>query len=246
MNKLFLAKIYHKRYLPKINSFYYTGFYIKFSLNNIASLDSFFFSINKFNLFSFYERDHGYRDGSSLEVWAQEILSKAGVTNFNGSITLQTFPRVLGFVFNPVSFWFCIEQEKIIAIICEVNNTFGESHNYLIKCDDENTVAKLPKQFHVSPFYDVLGQYQFEFSKINQVNIDYYIDDKLQLTTCLKGEEIPYNDSSLLKLFFRYPFFTFQVVLLIHFQALKLFINKNKYYPKPEKLKQEVTYEHHI
>ena len=105
MKSLFKASIYHKRFFPKANEFRYSGFYIKFSIDRLQTLKSLLFSVNNFNLFSFYEKDHGYRDGSSLDTWARDTLGKAGVTNFDGKIFLQTFPRVLGYVFNPVSFW---------------------------------------------------------------------------------------------------------------------------------------------
>ena len=155
MKSLFKASIYHKRFFPKSNEFRYSGFYIKFSIDRLNSLKSFLFSVNKFNLFSFYEKDHGYRDGSQLDAWVRDTLGEAGLNNFDGKIILQTFPRVLGYVFNPVSFWYCYSNDKLTAVICEVNNTFGESHSYVIKNQNNNNVT-LPKEFHVSPFYDCL------------------------------------------------------------------------------------------
>ena len=133
MKSLFKASIYHKRLFPKANKFRYSGFYIKFSIDSLQTLKSLVFSVNRFNLFSFYEKDHGYRDGSKLDTWAINTLGKAGLANFDGRIVLQTFPRVLGYVFNPVSFWYCYKHDKLAAVICEVNNTFGESHSYVIK-----------------------------------------------------------------------------------------------------------------
>ena len=114
MKSLFEAKIFHKRFLPKVNKFNYSGFYIKFSIENLDDLESKLFSINKFNLFSFYEKDHGYRDGSSLFLWVRDILSKAGIKNFSGRVFLQTFPRVLGYVFNPVCFWYCYSENNLV------------------------------------------------------------------------------------------------------------------------------------
>jgi DUF1365 family protein len=243
MKQLFRANIYHKRFLPKVNEFTYTGFYIKFSLEEMQSLKSVFFRVNKFNIFSFYEKDHGYRDGSSLTKWARDILEKSGFNNFNGTITLQTFPRVLGYVFNPISFYYCYEQDKLLAVICEVNNTFGESHNYVLNQDPNSQCNFLKKHFHVSPFYDIKGGYQFDFRNPTIVNINYHFDEQLQLTTRVSGLEIPFSDKNLIKLFFRYPCYTVFVVLLIHVQALKLFMKKIKFYTKPQKEKNEVTYE---
>lgn len=243
MKALYRANIYHKRFTPKENEFSYGGYYMKFSLNEMQSLKSLFFSVNRFNLFSFYEKDHGYRDGSSLTKWAQNILLNSGIKNFEGEIVLQTFPRVLGYVFNPVSFWYCYEENKLVAIICEVNNTFGESHNYVLLNDPLNRVNFLSKHFHVSPFYDIKGGYYFDFRKDDKVIINYHFDDCLQLTTSISGREIHFSDKNLVKLFFHYPLYTIFIVFLIHYQALKLYMKKIKFYSKPEKEKNEVTYE---
>ena len=242
MKSIFKASIYHKRFFPKANQFRYSGFYIKFSINRLQSLKSLLFSVNCFNLFSFYEKDHGYKDGSQLEAWAKDTLGKAGLHNFEGRIVLQTFPRVLGYVFNPISFWYCYNQEELKAVICEVNNTFGESHSYVIKNHNKNNVM-LPKEFHVSPFYDIKGDYEFDFQKNNFVKINYYFDNKLQLMTSINGEKISWSDFNLFKIFVRYPFYTIFVILFIHYQAIKLFIKKNKYFPKPKKLTSNITYE---
>ena len=243
MKSLFKAKIYHKRLLPQVNKFSYSGFYMKFSLENLQELESILFSVNRFNLFSFYEKDHGYRDGSSLIVWVNDILHKAGINHFSGSVFLQAFPRILGYVFNPVCFWYCYDKNNLIAIICEVNNTFGESHNYVIKQRLGEKICILPKEFHVSPFYDIKGEYRFDFTKKNAVNINYFIENKLQLCTGIKGQETPWNDINLLKTFFRLPFYTVIVKTLIHYQALKLFFKKNKYFPKPIKLSRDLTHD---
>ena len=243
MKSLFDAKIFHKRFLPKKNKFTYSGFYIKFSLEDLHDLESTLFSINKFNLFSFCEKDHGYRDGSSLVNWARDILGKAGIDNFDGRVILQTFPRVLGYVFNPVCFWYCYSGNVLVAIICEVNNTFGENHNYVIKNGINEKKIILPKEFHVSPFYDIRGEYKFDFTQINIVKIGYYFDGKLQLYTSIKGKEIEWSDLNLLKIFLRYPFYTLIVILLIHFQAIKLYFKKIKYFSKPIKLSKDTTYD---
>ena len=243
MKSIFKAKIYHKRFNPTVNEFSNEGYYIKFSLDKLEQLKSRFFSVNKFNLFSFYEKDHGFRDGSSLEHWGRGMLLKAGISNFKGHFELQTFPRVLGYVFNPVSFWFAYEKNELVAIICEVNNTFSESHNYVITQKPGEQIAVLQKEFHVSPFYPVEGSYQFNFKSNNKININYFSNDRLQLITSIEGREINWTDKNLLKLFFRYPFFTFLVVFHIHLQALKLFWKKNKFYSKPNKISKELTHD---
>jgi DUF1365 family protein len=192
-------------------------------------------------LFSFYSKDHGARDGSDLKQWALEQLKSAGIKNFKGSIILQTFPRVLGYVFNPVSFWYFEEKGELKYVLCEVNNTFGESHVYVLKDDPKRNIITLPKQFHVSPFYDREGEYRFDFRKKDKVFINYYIDNELALNTYIVGDAIEFNDSNILKLFFRFPLYTMMVVALIHYQALRLFIKKIRYFRKPKKYKFSLT-----
>lgn len=243
MKKLFKAKIYHKRFIPRVNEFIYSGFYIKFNINELSLLDSKAFSINKFNLFSFYEKDHGFKNNTSLQLWVREILEKVGIPTFEGTVLLHTVPRVLGYVFNPVSFFYCYKENKLQAIICEVNNTFGESHNYVLIPNNDQLTYHLAKEFHVSPFYDVKGEYLFDFSNNDIIIINYILNSELQLITSVAGEEVPWSDKNLLKLFFQYPFYTIFVVFLIHYQALKLFLKKIKFYKKPIKLEKELTYE---
>lgn len=249
MKELYRAKFFHKRFFPKKNEFCYSGFYIKFSVDKLEDLKNPLFSVNRFNLFSFHEKDHGYRDNRSLRSWAQATLAEAGISDFKGEIILQTYPSVLGHVFNPVSFWYCYDEtntNQLVAVICAVNNTFGESHNYVIQKDLANYKTKLDKEFHVSPFYDVEGTYEFNFKKRNFVGINYFFDGKLQLATYVNGSKLEWKTSNFLKLFLRYPLYSFMVLGLIHYQALKLFLKKMKFYTKPEKIKRDVTFEHSI
>jgi DUF1365 family protein len=239
MKKIFLAEIFHKRLRPRVNQFSYSGFYIKFDIDDINDLETICFKVNRVGMFSFYEKDHGHRDGTSLRNWADKQLQKAGIKGVD-RIVLQTIPRVLGYVFNPVSFWFCYSGNNLVAIINEVNNTFNESHTYLIK----KRKQRLPKEFHVSPFFDVKGEYSFDFSKNNKARINYYFENQLMLSTSIEGKEIAWKNSTFLKLFFLKPLYTIFVVFLIHFQALKLFLKKIKFYKQPVKNSKELTYEH--
>lgn len=239
MKALYQAKIYHRRSSPRVNEFTYSGFYIRFDLAKVEDLAGALFGVNRFNLFSFYDRDHGYRDERSLKSWIEDQLAEAGIQGCD-HFELQTFPRVLGYVFNPVSFWYCYRGNELEAVLCEVNNTFGESHNYLIK----GFAGELPKEFHVSPFFDVSGHYQFNFKQSNLVIINYFENKELLLTTSIKGEEILWSTKNFLKLFVRYPFFTMSVVLLIHFQALKLWLKRATFYSLPKKLEKDLTYDY--
>ncbi|WP_127716798.1 DUF1365 domain-containing protein [Halobacteriovorax sp. HLS] len=239
MRKLFVADIYHKRFLPKVNEFHYGGFYIKFDLDQVDSLRNTIFSLNKFNFFSFYSKDHGSGDDESLRDWALGILSKSGIRSFKGKIVLQTFPRVLGHVFNPVSFWFCYQQDQVVAVICEVNNTFGQRHCYVVKHGKKGV---LPKEFHVSPFYDVCGNYEFTFEE-DSVVIKLFDNKVEQIVTSIKGRELEWTVGNFLSLWIKYPVYSIMILYRIHYQALKLFLKKIKYFTKPKQKDKEVTYE---
>ena len=163
-------------------------------------------------------------------------------------------PRILGYVFNPVSFWFCVdENENLIAVLAEVNNTFGENHNYLVFNKDHSPILdsqwfKAKKEFHVSPFLPVKGNYQFRFI-FNEKNcaawVDYSIEEtKKHLLTSVIAENKTFCDASLLKAFFAIPLMTFKVVFLIHWQALKIISKKIKYIKKPKKFDHNITFNH--
>jgi len=248
---LCLAQVFHKRLLPSINQFSYRVFYICFEITRTKNLCSKFLSLNRFNLFSFYEKDHGGRYGSSLDGWIREILLSQNINHKIKKIFLMTHPRILGYVFNPVSFWFCLnEQEELIAVLAEVSNTFGENHNYLVFNEDYSPIKQdqwfdADKQFYVSPFFEVKGSYKFRFifdqNKI-AAWIDYLSDSKQKsLLTNVICSKIDLNDVTLLKQFFTIPLMTLKVIFLIHWQALKLLFKGNKYISKPTKLIKNLT-----
>ena len=220
--EIFLGKVYHKRFFPRENEFSYAIHSLKFDLDEVRKHRLKWFSVNSFNLYSFHHKDHGKRDGSDLKEWAQETLKNAGIEVGDLKVTLHTFPRVLGYVFNPVSFWYCKNaNDELKAIICEVNNTFGETHSYVLGAEQ----AQLEKFFHVSPFYPRTGQYNFDFQSPNKVIIDYWDDDKLQLRT-----------------FFGQPLITVKVILLIHWQAIRLAMKRISYFNKPKQNTPKVTF----
>lgn len=242
---IYQGKVFHKRFSPIENSFLYRAVYIRFDIDKVEELKSIFFSVDRFNLMSFYRCDHGHKSKSKgqLRQWATHILEKSGIVNFKGRIELQTFPRMLGFVFLPVSFWYCYEDDnkEASAIICEVNNTFGESFNYVVTAPMAK--RKLNKEFHVSPFFDVKGNYQFDFTKNEYATINYEDKGRLIFTASLYGKALEWKTLNILGLFILNPFFTFAVVFLIHYQALKLFLKRVKFYKKPQPPREDINYE---
>lgn len=222
----------HRRLRPVLNTFVYPVFYVRLPLRRLDASRCRLFSVDRFNVLSFHRKDHGQRDGSALLPWIENLLAKHGLPH-DGEIVLQTFPRVLGFVFNPVSFWFCHRIDgPLIAILAEVNNTFGGTHSYLLHQEGrplaDGEELRSEKAFHVSPFNEIEGGYRFRFSQgrtVQRASIDY--DDLAGelLLTSISGTPRTWSSGALLGAFLRMPFLTLGVVARIHWQALKLWIN---------------------
>lgn len=248
---LLLGHVTHKRLFPKVNSFTYGIYYLASGLRSLAGMPM---AINRFGPTSFYHKDHGARSGDDLQAWIAPILSENGISVQD--IILVAMPRIFGYVFNPVSFWFCFDdQHDLRAVVCEVNNTFGENHSYLCVHDDHRPISGddwlyADKLFHVSPFLERTGHYRFRFNIKDDalgVWIDYYAaDGRLQLMTALTGKFQPMTKSSLRSVLWGYPLITFRAIFLIHWQALKLFAKGIKYVPKPLQNKTKLSRTHKI
>ena len=229
--RLCLGHVMHRRLRPAVNAFVYPVFYVQLPLRHLAATQCPIFSIDQWNLLSFHHRDHGPRDGTPLLPWIEQCLAQEGLVA-DGEIILQTFPRLLGFVFNPVSFWYCHDGHgQLIAILAEVNNTFGGTHSYLLDrrgaplADGEELRAE--KCFHVSPFNDIEGGYRFRFKlarAVQQARIDYDDAEGELLLTAISGKPQPWSARALLSALLRMPVLTLGVVARIHWQALKLWL----------------------
>lgn len=162
------GQVMHRRLRPVVNAFVYPVFYVRLPLRRLEACRRAIFSVDRANVLSLHSADHGARDGSALLPWIEALLRANGLPS-DGEIVLQTFPRVFGMVFNPVSFWFCHDRAgALIAVLAEVNNTFGGSHNYLLHNDDASPLRdgqelRTAKRLHVSPFNTVVGGYRFRF-----------------------------------------------------------------------------------
>ena len=157
ISSIYNGTVIHKRFKPKAHFFKYSVFSLLIDLSELDQLDKNikFFSFNKFNLISFFEKDHGDRDGSSLVDWVKKNLNQNNINSKNVKIKLLCYPRILGYVFNPLSVFFIYDSsEKLISILYEVKNTFGEQHTYIFKVDDNFNLFQhnCTKKFHVSPF----------------------------------------------------------------------------------------------
>jgi hypothetical protein len=240
----------HARHLPVRHRFVYPLFFLRLPLSRLGEADGGLLGIDRPAPMSFRTRDHGPRDGRPLLPWIRELLRAEGLGHVDGEVVLQTQPRVLGYVFNPVSFWFCHDRNGTLrAVLCEVRNTFGEHHNYLAAHADGSPIGAAEalwarKVFHVSPFFPVRGQYRFRFDQaddLSQVAIDYFEERRRLLSTRLAGQPRPLGRGALARALLRFPLQTFAVVARIHWQALRLWIKRVPFFRKPEPPLQEIT-----
>ena len=254
--------VMHARLRPVEHRFVYPVAFCLLPLHRLSECHRTFFGINRWRLLSFLERDHGPRDGSPLIPWfAQLYLQKiSGNATFQSAdpskapfadVWIQTFPRVLGYVFNPVSFWYGYRADgELIAILAEVSNTFGERHNYLLAHADGRPIKdgewfERDKVFHVSPFFPVRGHYRFRFNLDAgkpRVRIDYGDAGGELLRTAVSGIPAPLTNRTALLTFLRFPLMTLGVVARIHWQAAQLFFGKRvQFFKKPTPPTEETT-----
>ena len=248
-NWLYTGIVAHKRVGVAANAFNYPALFLCFPLSGRTQLKSTFFGYNRFNLLSFYEKDYG--NGIDANNWIRSILADAQLEHITtGEVWLQTQPRVFGYVFNPVSFWYCHDNNQQLRVVLgEVNNTFGERHCYLLTAPQQsvisaNTKLICQKVFHVSPFFDVKGEYRFQFlhqDTKRTVAINYWLKDKLQLKTLITGDAQALNTKNISRSLLKLGWTTTVVVARIHWQALKLWRKGATFYKKPSPPRMEIS-----
>jgi DUF1365 family protein len=247
------GEVRHHRLRPREHRFVYPTYFLMLPMRQLAAQGAGELTRNRFALISFHDRDHGDGRDDSL-AWLAEVLASEGVTDADGEIWLQCYPRVLGFVFKPVSFWYCLRRDgSLAAVVVEVNNTFGERHCYLLDGDGLcwSGEARARKVFHVSPFCRVDGGYRFSFAcrglqdgaSASHVlaRVDHHDDAGVVLQTSLSGRLEPLTAQALRRVFFGQPLMTWGVVLRIHWQALRLFARRVPWFNKPPPPQQLVS-----
>ena len=248
---IYSGSVIHKRFKPKEHFFKYKVFSLFLDLSELNELDDKlnFFSLNKFNLISFYEVDHGNRDGSSLLDWVKNNLSKNNVSTVNIKVKLLCYPRILGYVFNPLSVFFVYDQnENLVSILYEVKNTFGEQHTYFFKVENQNKLIQnnCSKKFHVSPFIEMNCNYFFKILNPAQklsVIIDQYDQKGKILFASQDGERSDLTGKNLMKSYLKHPLMTFKIISAIHFEAFKLWMKGIRFIEKKLKIKNNLTIE---
>ena len=239
----------HRRLVPVDYRFSYRVFSLLLDLDELPGPELRFLSLNRFNLLSFFERDHGPRDGSPLKPWIENLLRAKGIDIEGGKVRLLCFPRVLGYGFNPLSLWYCHHRDgSLRAVLAEVNNTFGEHHFYLLS-NDATAISwpltrSIEKVFHVSPLMGMEASYDFRLSEPSDrlsVLIRQFQGGKLTFIASQQGEGYTLSDRRLLTAMLRIPFMTFKVMAAIHWQALKIWLRGASFFPKPTPPAEKVT-----
>ncbi|MBY0451520.1 MAG: DUF1365 domain-containing protein [Bdellovibrionaceae bacterium] len=252
MIQLLEGHVFHARTETAENSFSYPICNIYFSTDKVSELKrmlkSKYFGLLQFNPMN-------YLEGSETDLHAR--LRSFVLERFNfqenrnyDKVYLQTIPKMFGYAFNPVNFWYFYAKTELVAVLCEVNNTFGERHYYwLNENQSTNLLGKWlqsEKRFHVSPFFDVKGLYQFKFIQNEgrvEAHIKYQSDEgKNLLLTWIKGNMKPLGEASLARILVRYGWMTPLVVFRIHYQAVKLWLKRVKFFSLPKAPQSSVTY----
>ena len=235
------GEVRHTRLKPARHAFDYPTYFLMLPLRALREGGSGALARNRRALLSFHDRDHG-AGGPDCLAWLDDLLRAEGVKGADGEIWLHTYPRVLGYTFKPVSFWYCHRADGTLrAIVVEVNNTFGERHCYLLDAPHYGQELRADKVFHVSPFCSIEGRYRFRFMRTLRDGIEKTVaridhDDELGplLQTSVSGTLQPISPASLRKALWGYPAMTLGVVARIHWQAFKLWRKHIPFVSKPK------------
>ena len=246
------GQVMHQRLRPAPNAFNYPTYFLMLPMRSLHRHGSGALAHNRRSALSFFDRDHG--DGGDNAVdWLDALLLREGVEDATGELWLHTYPRVLGYTFKPVSFWYCHRLDgSLRAIVVEVNNTFGERHCYLLDEPQYGQELRADKVFHVSPFCTLAGGYRFRFLRSEKnggqktvARIDYHdsLDDDAAalLQTSVSGTLEPVTAASLRKALWRYPAMTLGVMARIHWQAFRLWRKQVPFVSKPDSPQYPVT-----
>jgi len=250
-NCIYRGRVMHRRVTERPYRFEYSVFSLLLDIDSLHETAgrSRLFAYNRAGLLAFYDSDHGPGDGSPLRPWIETHLRRCGIELDGGRIQLLCFPRLLGYAFNPLSIWYCWHRDgSLRAVLCEVSNTFGERHGYLLH--EHGVPLRWPvratraKCFHVSPFLPMRLSYQFRLTRPDHalsIAIRCLDGGALRMAAVQTGSVQAFSDRNLLRNLLRMPLMTFKVMLMIHWQALKLYLRKTPLYTKPAAPTEEIT-----
>jgi DUF1365 family protein len=249
---LYFGRVTHRRLLPFRHRLDFRVFSLYLDLDELPALSRRLrlFSHNRWNVFGVLDRDHGARDGMPLRPWLDARLAEAGIDLEGGPVRLLCFPRLLGYVFNPLTIWFCHHRSgRLAALLYEVHNTFGEQHGYLIPVDPGRApgaaiLQSCDKGFYVSPFIGMTATYHFCLAEPDErlaVVIRQSTPEGQLLIASQTGRRRPLDDATLLRAFLAYPLMTLKVIAGIHWHAFKLWRKGAKLVSRPRAPDNAVT-----
>lgn len=232
---LYRGRVMHARLIPFRHRFVYRVFTMLLDLDALPELArrSRVFRHNRFGLLSFHDRDHGPRDGRPLRPWVEAAMARAGVEPDGGPIRVLCFPRLWGYVFNPLTIYFvhAAGDGRLRGVLYEVKNTFGDQHGYAVKVDGDPAagpvIHRRDKGFYVSPFIGMASTYRFRLAVPDErlsVMIRQTVPEGELLVATLTGERRPFTDASLLRAVAAHPLMTAKVIAAIHWEALRLWL----------------------
>lgn len=238
---LYVGRVRHRRTDGVRHAFSYAVWHALLDLDELPDLDRRLrlFSHNRFNLTGFDDRDHMRPQPGPLRAKLEAFLADRGIPPSGGPIRLLTHLRVLGSVFNPVAFFFCHRPDgRIEHVVAEVNNTFGETHCYVLAGPEQRTVVRgeHDKALHVSPFQPVAGRYRFRITEPGArltVHIDVLRDGCRPFDATLTANRLPFDDRTLAATVARHPHLALRTLGLIHWQALRLWLKRAPFFSKP-------------
>ena len=243
--RIYEGAVSHRRLHPVSHRFAYRVFSFLINLDELPDLDKEhrWFAHNRAALFSFHDKDHGPKDGTSLRPWMQQHLDEGGYDFTLGPVRLLCFPRIFGFVFNPLSIWYCYDtSQNLRVILYEVRNTMGQWRGYLLPVDEDRQPNAMIRQacdkaFYVSPLMDMDCRYNFALNEPEaklSIAIRETSENKRTLLAVQTGERRFFSDKALLRIFWRHPLMFFKIVAGIHWEAFRLMMKGMKYRPNPQ------------
>lgn len=246
---IYRCQVMHRRYHPISYHFNYRVFSLLIDIDRLADAEqqSTLFSIDKPNLFSFHQKDHLPDGETSLRNWANKTLLTKNIDARGLRIRLLCMPRMLGWGFDPLSVWYCDTPDgQPVAAICEVHNTFGERHCYVLDATHSAWPLRssTEKIFHVSPFIAVEGSYAFSLDQPGEslrIAIQQIQGEQVILGATQRGTREPLSNPALLSIFFRIPLQTLKVLGAIHWHALKVWLRGVTLHRKPEPPLEEIS-----
>lgn len=251
---LYDGDVVHHRLHPREHRFVYRVCAFLLDIDTLAETARRcrWFSLNRFNLFSFHHRDFG--DGGAPRDHLERVLRRHGVEQSPASAALLCYPRVLGYSFNPLAVYYCYDaHERLFAVLYEVNNTFGQRHSYLIRVDEPAGAGAFvsqdcDKRFYVSPFMSMDQRYRFRLqvpADSAAVSICQTEGSRKIMRASFRGRRRAFDDRQLLRTFFRLPWMTVKVIAAIHWQALRLWLKGVPLVPRPQPPARSVTLGEH-